>query len=236
MEKTDNVKNDKMDDLLKDIIAVEKFYSSRAVAQASFFIASLFGLVAFILIIIQITPGDVNILDWNLGRIYLSMVPFYTFSFMCAYTFYRFNNYATWAEHCKYFIQVIVWGKFNPEEAEKDDIKENFRSLAMRREKKFGFETGKDFSEKIEKIISRVEEGKIPSGIFITTEKRPYYYMPYILMGIGIFILGLIAYYPFFAFFNWVFIIGFAIGYVLFWLFIYTKIVIGYTPTHTLTQ
>jgi hypothetical protein len=34
-----------MDKVKDDIIAIEEFYSSRAVAQASFFIASLFGLV-----------------------------------------------------------------------------------------------------------------------------------------------------------------------------------------------
>lgn len=75
---------------LSDIGNLLEHYSSRAVAHASFFIASIFGIVTFSAIILQLNINE--ILFW------ISMSLFLGFSYAGFFTLARFNYYASLAD------------------------------------------------------------------------------------------------------------------------------------------
>lgn len=67
--------------------AILDFYSSRAVAHASFFLASIFGLVAFSAIVHELSAN-------NSSLFWVSTAVFFGFSYMGYYTITRFGFYA----------------------------------------------------------------------------------------------------------------------------------------------
>ena len=79
--------NDNDDEIAKKTGLLD-FYSNRAVAHASFFVASIFGLVAFATIVHDLTPTSF-ILFW------LSTLVFFGFSYLAYYAIIRFGFYAT---------------------------------------------------------------------------------------------------------------------------------------------
>ena len=72
--------------------ALLDFYSDRAVAQASFLIASIFGLITLLAMVQQM------INEASLLLLSLSLVPFLTFSYLGFYSLQRFGYYAVIAD------------------------------------------------------------------------------------------------------------------------------------------
>lgn len=78
------------------VAALLDFYSNRAVAHASFFIASIFGLLTFLAIV----SGFKEIRDYPYV---LSIFLFSVFTYMGYFTLIRFNYYASLADYLTHF-------------------------------------------------------------------------------------------------------------------------------------
>lgn len=74
--------------------ALLDFYSDRAVAHASFLVASIFGLVTLLAIVQQM----VNQTQIQIDLICFSLMPFYAFSYVGFWTLQRFGKYAAVAD------------------------------------------------------------------------------------------------------------------------------------------
>jgi hypothetical protein len=76
------------DEDISKLCALLDFYSSRAVAHASFFVSSIFGLITFLAIVQMLAEKNVLLYE-------LSTIAFLGFSYMGFYTLIRFGYYAS---------------------------------------------------------------------------------------------------------------------------------------------
>jgi len=96
--------NNRIANMLTARSALLDFYSDRAVAFASFFVASIFGLVTTLALIqrIEIEKGNLGNLSacWlDLAAIVGSLVAYVFFAYAVQYTFKRFAMYSSIADH-----------------------------------------------------------------------------------------------------------------------------------------
>lgn len=84
--------DDRMTDVLTARAALLDFYSDRAVAHASFLVASIFGLVTLMAIVQLMINHALNLL------IYISLIPFVVFSYLGFHSLRRFGKYASVAD------------------------------------------------------------------------------------------------------------------------------------------
>lgn len=147
-------------------------YSSRAVAHASFFIASIFGIVTLSAVIQQMSEKP---WFWFLFLV-LSMLLFFGFSYVGYYTMKRFGYYADLAE-------VLSNQGLRREEV--------MREILMRAQD----------NETLLKHFDSNTENQRKSVLLRGLLAEPAYSSPLLAGGywVGIFLLGLIAYEKFFA-------------------------------------
>jgi hypothetical protein len=129
-----NQKNEKQESIDYDsrICALVDFYSNRAVAHASFFIASIFGLITFSAIIQQLEGKNIA---------WFSTVLFLGFSYVGYYTLIRFGYYAILAEELtKVGLKrdEILSKVRDPKVPDPKDKKSNFLQFLDREEKSQG--------------------------------------------------------------------------------------------------
>jgi len=87
------------------VSALLDFYSDRAVAHASFFVASIFGLVTLLTVIQQL---DIYLKWFSVPLFWWSIPIFFVFSYTGYYTLIRFNFYASIAGELAREISSIV--------------------------------------------------------------------------------------------------------------------------------
>ena len=85
---------------LSEEIAAEStlldFYSDRAVAQASFLLAAMFGLVTLLAIVQEMIRQTLMVPSQRLSwLIYVSLFPFWVLAYLGYHTLRRFGSYAT---------------------------------------------------------------------------------------------------------------------------------------------
>ena len=84
--------DERMTDVLTARAALLDFYSDRAVAHASFLVAAIFGLVTLLAIVQQMINQTSNSL------LYISLIPFWAFSYLGFHSLLRFGKYAAVAD------------------------------------------------------------------------------------------------------------------------------------------
>jgi hypothetical protein len=149
--------------IIGDLLA---HYSSRAVAHASFFIASIFGLVTLSAIIQQLSE--------NVLFLILSMLLFFAFSYVGYFTMSRFGYYADLAE------RLASYG------LHQYDIMEGIKSPSISRAL-----SAKSFQDYFNSQAMRQEQYLLFRKFLVGRRSRAVLGIGYLF---GIFLLGLIAY------------------------------------------